>query len=334
VDEDQGEDGMALMTLNPRLKDLAKDIFYYSGLSRMLLSFSCYRRHPKLLILTYHKVCLPSRSDGYLGIPEDAFEQHVRFIKDNFKTVSMQDGLKALHEGDSSDIYATINFDDGYMDNYLYAYPVLKKYKVPATVFLTTDFVGKEHIFWWDKVFKIIPSSDTNDIDKTQAAERINFSLRTKSESEIQAVIQKLEERFQPQGKIEPVLMLGWKEIKEMKTNGIDFGAHTKTHRNLCMLNDDEVLEELIGSKKEIEEKIGDEIKGFSYPFGIFDERVKGLVRKAGFEYARSTLKGFNHKNVDRFLLASIGGGGLLKTSFLAARISVNSLKPGMEIYR
>ena len=325
---------MAMMSLNPRLKDLAKDIFYYSGLSRMLLSFSCYRRHPKFLILTYHKVCLPSSSDGYLGIPEDVFEQHVRFIKDNFKTVSMQDGLKALYEGDSSDIYATINFDDGYMDNYLHAYPALKKYKVPATVFLTTDFVGKEHIFWWDKVFKIISSSDTNDIDRTQAAERINFSLRTKSESEIQAVIQKLEERFQPQGKIEPVLMLGWKEIKEMKTNGIDFGAHTKTHRNLCMLNDDEVLEELIGSKKEIEEKIGEKIKGFSYPFGIFDERVKGLVRKAGFEYARSTLKGFNHKNVDRFLLASIGGGGLLKTSFLAARISVNSLKPGMEIYR
>jgi len=139
---------MAIMTLNPRLKDIAKDIFYYSGLSGILLSFSRHCRHPKFLILMYHRICDSSHRDGYLGIPADVFEQHVKFIKDNFKTVSMQDGLRALYEDDSADIYATINFDDGYMDNYLYAYPVLKKHNVPATIFLTTDFIGKEHIFW------------------------------------------------------------------------------------------------------------------------------------------------------------------------------------------
>jgi len=147
-------------------------------------------------------------------------------------------------------------------------------------------------------------------------------------------MIQKLKERLRPSEEIKPVLMLGWKEIKEMEESGIDFGSHTKTHRNLCMLRDDEVLKELVESKREIEKRLDKEIIGFSYPFGIFDERVQRLVKKAGFKYARSTLKGFNHKDADRFLLTCIGGGPLLKTSFLAARISVNSLKLNKGIYR
>ena len=316
---------MVITALNSRLKDIAKDAFYYSGLSGRLLSFSRYCRRPRFLILTYHRVCGSSKKGGCLGIPEDVFEEHVKFIKDNFKTVSMEDGFKALYEGESGEIYATINFDDGYMDNYLHAYPVLKKYKMPATVYLTTDFIGKEDIFWWDRVFRIISSSYANEKEKAQAAEAINLSLREKPQHEIEAVIRKLEERFKPSGHIKPILMLGWKKIKEMKKSGIDFGAHTKTHKNLCMLGDDEALEELIGSKREIEKGLGEEVRYFSYPFGIFDERVKALVKKAGFKYARSTRKGFNHRDVDRFSLRSIGGGLVLKASFLAVRISVNS---------
>lgn len=319
---------MGMITMNPRLKDAAKDLFYCSGLSGMLLSFSCHYKHPKFLILTYHRVSPPLPAEGYLGVPLDVFEKHARFIKDNFKTVSMEEGIDALYREDSMDIYATINFDDGYMDNYDYAFPILKKYGVPATVYLTTDFIGKSHLFWWERIFRVLSSSDTNGMDKLQAAEAINFSLRTKSDREIEAVIKKLEEYFKPSKEIAPIPMLGWKEIREMKDSGIvDFASHTKTHKNLCMLNDDEALEELIGSKKEMEKNLGGEVTGFSYPFGIFDERVKKLVEKAGFKYARTTLKGFNHKEVDRFLLTSIGCGSLLKTSFLAARISFNSLK-------
>lgn len=320
---------MGVITLNSRLKDAAKDMFYYSGLSGMLLSFSSYLKHPKFLILMYHRVSMPSHNSEYLAVPADAFEQHIKFIRDNFRIVSMEDGLKALDEDTSRDIYAAINFDDGYMDNYLHGFPVLKKYGVPATIFLTTDFIGKEHLFWWDEVFKIISSSDTNGMDKLNAAECINFSLRAKPEHEIRAVIGKLKEHFRVSKDIDPIKMLEWEQIKEMAESGIDFGSHTKTHRDLSILSDKEVLEELTGSKREIEHGLGKEIGGFSYPFGTFDERVKSLSVKAGFRYARTTLKGFNHRDIDRFLLRCIGGASLLKTSFLAARISANSLKSG-----
>jgi len=327
MDEIKGKDGVGVNMKRHKLKDAVKDIFYFMGLSDLLLSFSRHGKYPKFLVLTYHRVCPHYEKDGYLGVPEDVFEQHMKFMRNNFKVVSMTDGLNALNSVNSGEIYAAINFDDGYMDNYLHAFPVLKKYKIPATVYLATDFIGGEHIFWWDRVYEII-SSRSKDAEKNiPITESINSLLRTKSQGDIKKMIQDLEGPCFPDKRLRPVEMLGWKEIREMRSCGVDFGAHTKTHSNLCMLDDARALEELQGSKKQIEDAIGEEVTGFTYPFGILDQRVKGLVQSSGFKYARSTIKGFNDKDVDRFCLNSIGGGSLLKTSFLAARISVDSLR-------
>ncbi len=311
------------MDLNYFFKDIAKDLFYYLGLSRSLFWISRFSRYPKWLIFTYHRISCASRNNDYLSVPSDAFEKHVRFMKDNFKTVSMLDGLKALQKGDPKEIYATINLDDGYMDNYLYAYPILKKYHVPATIFLTTDFIGKSHVFWWDRVFKILDGTP----QRSHAADSINGILKDKNKKEREDFIKDLEARYPSTQNPEPSVMLGWDEIKKMQGSLISFGAHTKTHRDLCTLDDDEALRELAGSKKEIEEKLGTEIAEFSYPFGTFDERVKALVKKAGFAYARTSLKGFNRPSTDRFLLTNIGTGSLLKVSFLASRVCAKSLK-------
>ena len=253
--------------------------------------------------------------------------------------------LERLDKGKDKEMYTTINLDDGYMDNYLYAYPVLKKYNVPATIFLATDFIGEEHIFWWDKVFSIVSSFapgpikievgsenlsfDLDGIPKRkQVSDYINSILVTKEDAIVSSLIEGMEEKYLISNKTGPAAMLGWRHINEMANNGpISFGAHTRTHRNLSLLKDDEVLDELAGSKKEIEKRIGREVKGFSYPFGVYDERVKRLVMEAGFKYARSTIKGLTQRDTDRFLLRSIGAGSIPKESFLAARISVNSFK-------
>ena len=159
-----------------------------------------------------------------------------------------------------------------------------------------------------------------------QITDRINIDLKKETEANIERLVKKLEKEFHPKGEIKSCKMLDWEEIKEMNKWGIDFGSHAKTHRNLCLLNDDELRSELVDSKKEIEDKTGVEINAFTYPFGILDDRVKDFVVKAGYKYARTSSKGVNRKDSDRFLLSSIGMGSLSKTSFLANRISVNLL--------
>jgi len=342
VDEIKGCGEMRIIS---GIKNITKDLFYQSGVCKSLLWISRAYRCPALAILVYHRAS-PSHGDrGYMDIPENIFEGHVRFLKDNFKIVSMKEGLKNIYEKDSREIYAAINFDDGYMDNYLYAYPVLKRYSVPATIFLTTDYIGKRPVFWWDRVFNVIsyPGLKYVNIDiggsesigfdlgnasqREAVTDRINGILRLRCEIQIQDIVGKLERMYPVPVEARPSAMLGWDEIRQMRASGIIFGSHTKTHRNLCLLKDDEIAEELSSSKKAIEKMLREEIREFSYPFGIFDERVKRLAMEAGFGYARAGLKRINRKAADRFLLASICAGALMKTSFLANRVSLSLFK-------
>ena len=311
------------------LKDMAKDMFYYSGIAGLFLQVAKIYRHPALLILTYHRVYDSSADYEYLGVSRDVFESHIKFVKDNFKVVSTQEGIDAIYETKSKEIYAAINLDDGYMDNYTNAFPVLKKYSIPATIFLTTDFIGKNHIFWWDKVFNIVTFVKSSRPESGVETDRIDKVLINKNEDEIESFIRDMEKRYGYKENHITCPMLGWAEIKEMAGSGISFEAHTKTHKNLCLLKDREVMEELTGSKNAIETGLGKEVIGFSYPFGIFDQRIKDLVKKAGFRYARANFKSFNYKETDPFLLSCIGAGAVSKPSFLAARLSSSLFRTG-----
>jgi len=308
------------MQLKTGLKYIAKNLYYYLGAPKLLF-WLMQRGGSKLLIFTYHKISPSSSNNEYLGVPEDIFEQQIKFIKKNFKPVSMSEGLRLLEQGDSNEIYANINLDDGYMDNYLHAYPILKKYNIPATIFLTTDYIGKEHVFWWDRVFNALPHKSQDQTDN------VNSVLIDKNEEERESLIYELEKEHSVKQRPRPNLMLGWDEIKEMQNGLISFGAHTKTHRNLCLLKDEEVLREMIDSKNIIEKELGQKIKEFAYPFGRLDERVVRLAKEAGFEYARTTSGGFNTKDTDRFLLNWIGMGPIPTVSLFSAWIASNLLK-------
>lgn len=78
-----------------------------------------------------------------------------------------------------------------------------------------------------------------------------------------------------------------WKEIKELSDHGITIGSHSLTHRRLKTIADDKELEdELVRSKKEIEDRTGKEVRYFSYPVGIVDKRVLEKVKRAGYRAA------------------------------------------------
>ncbi|MDP2911546.1 MAG: polysaccharide deacetylase family protein [Candidatus Omnitrophota bacterium] len=326
------------MEIKSAFKNIQKDLLCNLGVPKSMLRFMRFSGQPALLIFTYHRVCRSLDDYGYLNIPVNIFEQHMKFLKDNFKTVAMADALEEFHNNRAEGIYAAVNFDDGYMDNYLQAYPVLKRYGIPATIFLTTDFIGREHAFWWDKVFNMLYLSDAGelkiDIDKKRlafrlggiferekAGNRINSILAAKDQQSIESFIKKFENKFSRSEKPRTSMMLGWDEIKAMHKHGISFGSHTKSHRNLCLLRDQDLAEELAGSKKDIEKMLGVEIAEFAYPFGILDQRVKAFVKEAGYKYARTTSKGFNYKNTDRYMLSAIGTGSFLKADHLALRI-------------
>jgi peptidoglycan/xylan/chitin deacetylase (PgdA/CDA1 family) len=201
-------------------------------------------------ILMYHNIGY--EEDNFFVSPEN-FAKQMEYIKKNGYEVITLDELvtsirnKKLLKRNK----VVINFDDGYQDNFQYAYPVLRKFSFPATIFLVSDFIGKS--FSNGKGF------------------------------------------------------LSWEEVIAMSKDKISFGGHTKTHFYLGFIQDEKTaFEEIAGSKKAIEEKIGIPVDYFCYPSGGFCQRAKELVTQAGYKGACTTNRGFVKFNRDVYALKRI----------------------------
>jgi peptidoglycan/xylan/chitin deacetylase (PgdA/CDA1 family) len=86
--------------------------------------------------------------------------------------------------------------------------------------------------------------------------------------------------------------MLRWQEVKEMQSNGLQFGSHLLRHKDLTSLNHAEQKEELEGSKRLIEDRLGAACPSFCYPWGKHDDRSVAAVRNAGYRDAVVAIQG------------------------------------------
>ncbi len=100
--------------------------------------------------------------------------------------------------------------------------------------------------------------------------------------------------------------MLSWAQVREMSERGVSFGSHTVSHPRLTELSEAHVMEELTGSRRALEDKLGKPVLSFAYPFGLVNETVRQAVARAGYGLACSTRSGFNRHGTDLLLLRRI----------------------------
>ena len=120
------------------------------------------------LILAYHSIS-NSRRDN-LTVNALEFEMQLDWLKsNNYQKISLND----LPVSNTKNKMLIITFDDGYEDNYSIAFPLLMKYGFNATIFITADYTGTDHIFWWDKnkIGKYGEKNDFRLLDWNQVSE-------------------------------------------------------------------------------------------------------------------------------------------------------------------
>ena len=105
----------------------------------------------KAIIICYH--CVKDEVDSYLRPTKVAdFKNQMQYLSRTYNPISLQEISQHIQNGTSLPSRAVaVTFDDGYRDNYENAYPVLKEYNIPATVFLTTGFIGTGEIPAWER---------------------------------------------------------------------------------------------------------------------------------------------------------------------------------------
>jgi peptidoglycan/xylan/chitin deacetylase (PgdA/CDA1 family) len=280
------------------------------------------RRFPNLQILIYHRVN-DDKDPFFPGLPTDIFRRQMEYLAHNFRVLSLEEAVRRLREQDLPDNAVVVTFDDGYRDNYVNAFPILKSFSVPATIFLTTGAIGSGRVIWHDRVFSAFRETvatglaGVDGIYKTYRLISLDEKLRAQSDFLRFIRAQKDCERLKwidwliknlevTDRKIIPGLMLSWDEVRTMSQHGISFGSHTVSHPILARQRGDRARDEIWKSKREMEKELGVSVVTFAYPNGSegdFDETTKELLRDAGYQCAVTTRFGPNAYEQDLFEL-------------------------------
>ncbi len=261
-----------------------------------------FRNRGLVKILLYHSIV--RKADWKAGIdpfdqcvPDEEFETHMAYLKKKFEIISPSDIL--ANRFSSSKINVVITFDDGFMNNFLVAFPILKKYSVKATFFLTTSFISKKSVPWFLKL-------SAEEKIKARDLEYAEFSKKVRDSS----LFDDKDFFGDTSGVFYP---MGWDEVKELAREDIvTIGSHASSHIPLTKLPDKAAEKELRSSKEEIEQNIKKEISSVSYPHGYTDKRIARLAEKCGYKIGITTRHGFNTLSTARFLLKrnEVGNGG------------------------
>jgi peptidoglycan/xylan/chitin deacetylase (PgdA/CDA1 family) len=202
-----------------------------------------------------------------------------------------------------------ISFDDGWRNNLTLAAPILAKYGIPATVFLTTDYIGTTGQLFWaleilerliamqDKPLPIggqsFPLGPPESPLRTRIAEVLLSRIKQFPVPDRQTVLTQMREitnlNLSPKWKQELYEFLSWNEVRELKRQGWTIGCHTKTHPILSMLSAEEQRTELQEAKAKIEAELGETCSTLAYPNGGADDYNEETVRIAaelGFQTA------------------------------------------------
>lgn len=114
---------------------------------------------PKAVVLMYHRVANLTADPWQLAVQPDHFEQQLKVLHKKFHVISLQELVAQLNTRSVEANSVCITFDDGYSDNFLFAKPLLEKYKCPATFFIATKYIDRKQLFWWDELQHILLES-------------------------------------------------------------------------------------------------------------------------------------------------------------------------------
>lgn len=230
----------------------------------------------RVRILCYHRVLeLPRTKDSVcqITVSPSSFDEQMAFLyRNGFNVITLDEFINYRHNQKKPEPRTVvITFDDGYADNYVLAFPILKKYGFVATFFMATDFIDADEIFPWLKL---------SDVMQSHAREKKQYWLP-----------------------------LTRQHILDMANQGATFGSHSQSHCRLTKVDSVQATEEINGSRRHLENTLLRPVKCFCYPYGSFNESIKNLVKSAGYEAAVTVKGGSNSLESDPFELkrTSIG---------------------------
>lgn len=309
----------------------------------------------RITILAYHRVYDLGEEDGFPFDPELVSAtpadfrwqmQHVLRAGSPMTFARLAAVLDARADLPTHPIIVT--FDDGHGDNFTRAFPVLRDLGIPATVFLSTGYVGKAGTFWFDRVVQLLYRAPRGKVcvptvaldeqigpdvaSRRETAGRLLRVLKAVPDAVRLCALRELEDAlggYPPPGDAALSGALTWDQVREMARAGIEFGSHSVTHPVLTRLDDGSLADELALSRRTIEKEVGQAVTAVAYPVGgpeAFDERVVSASVRAGYRFGVSYVSGVNDGVPDPYRLRRLHVERYTSRAYFEALLSVPGL--------
>jgi peptidoglycan/xylan/chitin deacetylase (PgdA/CDA1 family) len=261
-------------------------------------------------------------------------EKVLRVLAPRYRFVSLDEAADIVAGKKPSKRAMVVTFDDGYRNNLTHALPVLRRYGVPATVFLPTGNIDGQKPFWYDRIDYALQSAKIQQLEyrldsttlllRGTDREQLKHSfeeLRTKAkgmgctEEEMVRRLEHLAEELErrSQSRLSEMMaddpwagFLTWSEARAAQSGGVQFGSHTVDHVALATADRQSICEQLTRSKEALERELGTPCRHIAYPYGSFSPVVAELTRKCGYSAGVTTEVGTNPPGTDPIALRRI----------------------------
>jgi peptidoglycan/xylan/chitin deacetylase (PgdA/CDA1 family) len=272
-------------------------------------------------IFMLHRVGLPEANslsgNRQMFVSPEFLEETIKYLRNKgFSFISIDEFHETLTRKKKHKKLISFTLDDGYLDNYVQAYPIFKSCNIPFTIYVTTSFIEGNTIPWWFALEDILINSDLLELD---GGNKIRMSTFADKEQAFFKFRQELLTQENPQEKFQQLfvnykdginhekyteLFLNWQNIETMSNDPlVTIGAHTISHPVLKRLQGPAAIAEMNGANVILQQHLQKSIEHIAYPFGGHVEINKEVIEHAtaiGYKTGVTTLSGnvfMTHRN-------------------------------------
>jgi len=269
-------------------------------------------------VLAYHRVgdrSLAAYDPWVYSTDADHLDEQVRYIKKHRRLVGLEEALEIVAGRIRDPGEATLlTFDDGYLDNYEVAFPILKAQGAEAVFFVVTSFAAGGVIPWWDQIAWIVKSARADSFQLASRDGPVKFHLDSTNRADVvtkvldlykgnpsEAPDEFIQELEQSCDSVRPDanarMFFSWNEAREMQAAGMRIAAHTDSHRILASLSPTDQRAEVDRSQQILERELQTPIDVMAYPVGsadAFNTITEQVLAECGYRAAFSCHGGIN----------------------------------------
>lgn len=293
------------------------------------------------IVLMYHRVLSPDErrrtgSHPAIVVSAETFAMHMAVLRRRFTVLSLEEFSQRLERGEPFPSGAClITFDDGWSDNFVNAWPVLREHGLPATIFLPVHYIGSKRLFWREAVTHVLVQvvgacHDRPELRARCAAHLEPFGLAHVLEVEPARAraatrLALAEEKHATPAAIErliaalarevgldvhalqtPDTFIDWDQVAAMARGGMSFGGHGAEHYLLTDIPLTDADQDIRASKTALDAQVPSAVAAFAYPNGNWSPQIAARVRAAGYQLAFTTNVGLVRPGDDPLTLKRV----------------------------